>query len=129
MDEAEKSKNDELVKFMNETEQFTYGCDGGCLAMFVNGIRFSVLNCEGDGEGTVYILHGNHIKNPCPLDDELIANFGWCREDTDPQIEIKFSDCDILLDENHIVHTIKANRISISRITGTHDFVFRCLDN
>lgn len=37
---VETTKNDKLVKFMNESEHFTYGCDGGCLAMFVNGIRF-----------------------------------------------------------------------------------------
>lgn len=129
MAEDEKSKHDRLVKFMTETEQFTYWCDGGCLAMFVNGIRFCVLNCCGDGEGTVYILHKNHFEAPCPFSDELIASFGWCREDTDPPIEIKFADCDILLNEAHIVHIIKANRISISRIAGTHDFVFRCLDN
>lgn len=125
----EKDLEAAKTKFMNETEQFTYGCDGGCLAMFVNGIRFCVLNCVGDGEGTVYILHNNHYEAPCPFNDELIASFGWCREDTDPPIEIKFSDCDILLNEDHIVHTIKANHISISRIAETHDFVFRCSDN
>lgn len=129
MTEDEKSRNDKLVKFMEEAEQFEYGCDGGCLAMFVNGIRFCVLNCVGDGEGTVYILHKEHHEVPCPFRDELIAAFGWCREDTDPPIEIKFSDCDILLDEDHIIHTITANHISISRIAGTHDFVFRCSDN
>lgn len=129
MTDAEKAKNDKLVKFMTETEQFSYGCDGGCLAMFVNGIRFCVLNCVGDGEGTVYILHKEHYEVPCPFRTELIAAFGWCREETDPPIEIKFADCDILLNEDHIVHTIKANHISISRIAGTHDFVFRCLDN
>lgn len=125
MAEDEKSKND---KFMNETERFAYGCDGGCLAMFVNGIRFCVLNCVGDGEGIVYILHENHIEAPCPFAEELIAEFGWCRKDTDLPIKIEFSDCDILLDEDHIVHTITANSISISRIEGTHDFVFRCED-
>ena len=125
MTDAEKAKID---KFMNETEQFTYGCDGGCLAMFVNGIRFCVLNCIGDGEGTVDILHENHIEAPCQFADELIAKFGWCRKDTDPKIKIEFSDCDILLDEDNIMHTITANAISISRIEGTHDFVFRCTD-
>lgn len=125
---VEATKNDKLVKFMNESEHFTYGCDGGCLAMFVNGIRFCVLNCDGDGVGTVYIPHGNHIEVPCPFDDELIAKFGWCRNDTDPPIKIEFSDCDILLDEDHIVHTITANAIAISRIPGTCDFVFRCTD-
>lgn len=128
MTEDEKVEHDKLVKFMAETEKVTYGCDGGCLAMFVNGIRFCVLNCIGDGEGTVYILHGNHIEVPCPFNDELIAKFGWCRKDTDPPIKIEFSDCDILLDEDHIVHTITANVISISRIAGTCDFVFRCTD-
>lgn len=129
MTEAEKSKHDNLVELMAGTEQFTYSCDAGCLAMFVNGTRFCVLNCIGDGEGTVYILNKNHSSAPCPLHDELIATFGWCREDEDPPIEIKFAYCDILLSEDNIIHTIRANHISISRIAGTCDFVFRCSDN
>ena len=130
MAEDEKSKHDKIVKFINQTEQFAYSCvEGCCLIMFVNGMRFCWHNCTCDEEGTVYIIHKDCFEAPCPFLCEFIASFGQWRKNTDPPIEIKFSDCDLSLDGDHIIRTIKANHISISRIAGTHDFVIRCLDS
>lgn len=51
-------------------KKFNYICDGGCLAMLVNGSCVKLSNSYGDGEHAVIILNKNGIISD--LDREFI---------------------------------------------------------
>ena len=100
-----------------------YACDAGSLGILVNGIDIGVLNCTGDGEGTVYITDKNHFQLPSPFEDELILTLGknnYCVE----YLTIGLRALDIETWREPELK-ITAREFSISRIKGTKDFIIR----
>ena len=113
-------------EFVSATEQFNYGCDAGSLGIVVNGMNFMVLNCCGDGEGTVYITNKSHIELHSPFDDELVLTFGSYDKEAE-YITVglrRFDICGYL----EPVMIMKGRHFSISRIRNSHDFIIRVTD-
>lgn len=113
-------------EFIKVTEQFNYGCDAGSLGIVVNGMDFMVLNCAGDGEGTVYITDKSHIELDSPFDDELVLTFGSYDKDAEyVTVGIRRFDIGTCLEP---VMIMKGRHFSISRIRNSHDFIIRVTD-
>ena len=113
-------------EFINATEQFNYGCDAGSLGIVVNGMNFMVLNCAGDGEGTVYITDKSHFELNSPFDDELVLTFGSYDKEAE-YITVGLRRFDIC-DDLKPVMIMKGRHFSISRIKNSHDFIIRVTD-
>lgn len=110
-------------EFIKNTEQFHYACDAGSLGILVHGVDIGVLNCTGDGEGTVYITDKMHFELPAPSEDELILTLGknnYCVE----YLTIGLRALDIETWQEPELK-ITAREFSISRIKGTNDFIIR----
>ena len=110
-------------EFTKITKQFNYGCDACSLGIMVNGINVMIVNCVGDGEGTVYI-HDNLfvIGGSRPLDTDLILSIG-SYDDNAEDITVglrRFDICTFL----EPVMILKGTHFDISRVKGTRDFVF-----
>lgn len=108
-------------EFVNVTEQFNYGCDGGALSIVVDGQNFDIQNCVGDGEGTVYINSHSLFGVRMPFTTELVLSFG-CRDKYAPDITVGMRRFDIDKDSDPVM-IVKGQDFSISRIRGTHDFI------
>ena len=114
-------------EFTKITEQFNYGCDACSLGIVVNGMNLMVVNCVGDGEGTVYI-HDNLfvIDGPRPFDTDLILSLGDYNDDAeDITVGLRRFDICTFLEP---VMILKGKHFSISRVKGTRDFVFDVAD-
>jgi len=110
-------------EFASMCEQFHYACDAGSLGILVRGVDIGVLNCTGDGEGTVYITDKKHWELPAPSEDELILTLGkhnYCVE----YLTIGLRALDIETWQKPELR-ITAREFSISRIKGTKDFIIR----
>ena len=81
-------------EFINATEQFNYGCDGGALSIVVNGQNFDIQNRVGDGEGTVYINCHPPFEVKTPFITELVLSFG-CLDKDAPDITVGLRRFDI----------------------------------
>lgn len=58
----------EIARWKHETAHYRYDCDGGSLAVRVNGVLLKVGNGVGDGSFPVYIVRDGCIPptfNPC----------------------------------------------------------------
>ena len=111
-------------EFIMVTEQFNYGCDGCSLGITVNGINVMVINCLGDGEGTVYIHDSKvAIDGPRPLDTDHILNVGdWDDDAEDITVGLRRFDVCTCLEP---VMILKGKHFEISRVKGTRDFVIK----
>lgn len=112
-------------EFVNATEQFNYGCDGGALSIVVNGQNFDIQNCAGDGEGTVYINCHPLFGVRMPFVTELVLSFGDPFEGKDkdaPDITVGLRRFDVAKCLEPVM-IVKGKRFSISRIPDTHDFI------
>ena len=110
-------------EFVKITEQFNYGCDACSLGITVNGMNAMLVNCVGDGEGTVYI-HDNLfvVDGQRPLDTDLILSIGSDDDDAeDITIGLRRFDICTFLEP---VMILKGKQFRISRVKGTRDFVF-----
>ena len=113
-------------EFTQATEQFNYGCDAGSLGIVVNGMDFMVLNCAGDGEGTVYITDKSHFELDSPFNDELVLTFGSYDKDAEYiTVGIRRFDIATCLEP---VMIMKGRHFSISRMRNSHDFIVRVTD-
>ena len=108
-------------EFINATEQFNYGCDGGALSIVVNGQDLDIQNCVGDGEGTVYINRHSLFGVRMPFITELVLSFG-CSDKDSPDITVGLRRFDVVKSREPVM-IVKGQRFSISRICGTHDFI------
>lgn len=113
-------------EFINVTEQFNYGCDAGSLGIVVNGMDFMVLNCAGDGEGTVYITDKLHYELTPPFDDELVITFGSYDKEAE-YITVGLRRFDICGCTEPVM-IMKGRHFSISRVRNSHDFIIRVTD-
>lgn len=108
-------------EFINATEQFNYGCDGGALSIVVNGQNLDIQNCVGDGEGTVYINCHSLFGVKLPFTTELVLSFG-CSDKDSPDITVGLRRFDVVKSREPVM-IVKGQRFSISRIRDTHDFI------
>lgn len=110
-------------EFIEITEQFNYGCDACSLGITVNGVDLMVVNCVGDGEGTVYI-HDNlfTVDGPRPFDTDHVLSIGsYDVNAKDVTVGLRRFDICTFLEP---VMILKGKHFSISRVKGTRDFVF-----
>lgn len=76
----------EIGRWKHETAHHRYDCDGGSLAVRVNGVLLKVGNGVGDGSFPVYVVHGDGI--PPTFRPTGLSIDGPCR------IELLDYDCD-----------------------------------
>ncbi len=54
----------------HSTSHYRYTCDGGALAVMVNGVKFNVGNRYGDGDHPVYIIRDRNVAASEPPEFE-----------------------------------------------------------
>ena len=104
-------------------EQFNYGCDACSLSIVINGVDLMVVNCVGDGEGTVYINDNRSITHrPRHQYTDLVLSFGDYDDDAE-DITVGLRRFDICKSLEPVM-ILKGKHFKISRVQGTRDFVF-----
>ena len=111
-----------LERFLKNSKVFVYGCDAGSLGIVINGVLIHLLNDTGDGDGTVYVIHGDHIQYPIPWQSKLVAVFmpEDYLDNNSSKITVGFRAYDIC---SEIICEVTGRRIAIEKVIGTKEFV------
>lgn len=92
-------RHDAVGEWKHSTPHHRYNCDGGCLAVRVNGVKIMVGNGLGDGNYPVYVIRDSRSINcDTPAPDVLPHTFELTdtsvEADTPMTVEILDYDCD-----------------------------------
>ena len=111
-----------LERFLKNAQVFVYGCDAGSLGIVINGVLIHLLNDTGDGDGTVYVIHGDYIQYPAPWPSKLVSVFmpEDYLDNNSSKITVGFRAYDIC---SEIICEVTGRRIAIEKVVGTKEFV------